>query len=54
MDLPDIHDLFGYVSLDTALQYAHINRPDFNEVYQKLHPSGYARTAPDDESGKQF
>ncbi len=51
MDLPDIQDLFGYVSLDTTLQYAHINRPDFNEVYHKHHPRGYKRTAQDDESG---
>jgi integrase/recombinase XerD len=40
MDLPDIQDLFGYVSLDSTLQYAHINRPDYFEVYQRHHPMG--------------
>ena len=40
MDLPDIQDLFGYVSLDSTLQYAHINRPDYFEVFQRCHPMG--------------
>ena len=40
MDLPDIQDLFGYVSLDSTLQYAHINRPDYFEVYHRYHPMG--------------
>ena len=29
IDLTDIKQLFGYVSLDATLQYAHVNRPDF-------------------------
>ena len=29
---------FGYVSLDATLQYAHINRPDYVEVYRRCHP----------------
>ena len=40
IDLSDIKELFGYVSLDATLQYAHINRPDFVEVYHELHPRG--------------
>ena len=40
MDLNDIRDLFGYVSLDATLQYAHINRPDYFKVYHELHPRG--------------
>ncbi len=40
IDLSDIKDLFGYVSLDATLQYAHINRPDFVKVYHELHPRG--------------
>ena len=40
VDLSDIKELFGYVSLDSTLQYAHINRPDFFEVYHKFHPRG--------------
>ena len=43
-DLSDIKDLFGYVSLDATLQYAHVNRPDFFEVYHKLHPRGQDNT----------
>tara|TARA_Y100001970_G_scaffold267745_1_gene358124 strand:+ start:777 stop:1697 length:921 start_codon:yes stop_codon:yes gene_type:complete len=39
-DLSDIMNLFGYVSLDATLQYAHINRPDFFDIYHKLHPRG--------------
>lgn len=38
MDLNDIRDLFGYVSLDATLQYAHVNRPDYDQVYQDFHP----------------
>ena len=38
--LSDIKELFGYVSLDATLQYAHINRPDFVKVYHELHPRG--------------
>ena len=40
IDLSDIKELFGYVSLDATLQYAHINRPDFVQVYHELHPRG--------------
>ncbi len=40
IDLSDIKELFGYVSLDATLQYAHINRPDFIKVYHELHPRG--------------
>ena len=40
VDLSDIKELFGYVSLDATLQYAHINRPDFVKVYHELHPRG--------------
>lgn len=40
MDLTDIRDLFGYVSLDATLQYAHVNRPDFEEEYHRYHPRG--------------
>ncbi len=40
IDLSDIKELFGYVSLDATLQYAHINRPDFVKVYHELHPRG--------------
>ena len=40
IDLSDIRDLFGYVSLDATLQYAHVNRPDFFEVFHELHPRG--------------
>ena len=45
VDLSDIKDLFGYVSLDATLQYAHINRPDFFKVYHKLHPRGQKNTS---------
>ncbi len=45
MDLNDLRDLFGYVSLDATLQYAHINRPDYHEVYHRLHPRGQNRSA---------
>jgi len=44
IDLSDIKDLFGYVSLDATLQYAHVNRPDFFEVYHELHPRGRKHT----------
>ena len=40
IDLSDIKELFGYVSLDATLQYAHINRQDFVKVYHELHPRG--------------
>lgn len=40
IDLTDIKELFGYVSLDATLQYAHVNRPDFFKVYHELHPRG--------------
>ncbi len=40
IDLSDIMNLFGYASLDSTLQYAHINRPDFFKVYHKFHPRG--------------
>ena len=40
IDLSDIKELFGYVSLDATLQYAHINRPEFVKVYHELHPRG--------------
>ena len=40
INLSDIKELFGYVSLDATLQYAHINRPDFVKVYHELHPRG--------------
>ncbi len=40
IDLSDIKELFGYVSLDATLQYAHVNRPDFVKVYHELHPRG--------------
>jgi len=40
IDLSDIMNLFGYVSLDATLQYSHINRPDFFNVYHELHPRG--------------
>ena len=43
IDLSDIKELFGYVSLDATLQYAHINRPDFVKVYHELHPRGRKR-----------
>ena len=39
-----IMNLFGYVSLDATLQYSHINRPDFFEVYHRLHPRGQKNT----------
>ena len=39
-DLSDIMILFGYASLDSTLQYAHVNRPDFFKVYHKFHPRG--------------
>jgi len=45
IDLSDIKELFGYVSLDATLQYAHINRPDFVKVYHELHPRGRKHTA---------
>lgn len=38
LDLTDLQVLFGYVSLDATLQYAHINRPDYHEVYHRFHP----------------
>ena len=38
LDLTDLAQLFGYVSLDATLQYAHINRPDYVEVYRRCHP----------------
>ena len=38
LDLTDLAQLFGYVSLDATLQYAHINRPDYFEVYKRCHP----------------
>ena len=44
IDLTDIKELFGYVSLDATLQYAHVNRPDFFKVYHELHPRGQKRT----------
>ncbi len=44
IDLTDIRDLFGYVSLDATLQYAHVNRPDFFAVYHELHPRGQKHT----------
>jgi len=44
MDLSDIRDLFGYVSLDATLQYAHINRPDYHDAYHRYHPRGRNRT----------
>jgi len=44
IDLSDIKELFGYVSLDATLQYAHINRPDFVKVYHELHPRGREHT----------
>ena len=44
IDLSDIKDLFGYVSLDATLQYAHVNRPDFFRVYHELHPRGQKHT----------
>jgi integrase/recombinase XerD len=47
IDLSDIRDLFGYVSLDATLQYAHVNRPDFFEVYHELHPRGQKHTEGD-------
>ena len=40
IDLSDIMNLFGYVSLDATLQYAHINRPNFFDVYHEFHPRG--------------
>ncbi|MGK5093626.1 tyrosine-type recombinase/integrase [Deltaproteobacteria bacterium TL4] len=43
MDLTGIQALFGYVDLDATLQYAHINRPDFHEVYHRCHPRGNAK-----------
>jgi len=43
-DLSDIKELFGYVSLDATLQYAHVNRPDFFEVFHKFHPRGQKNT----------
>jgi len=45
IDLSDIKELFGYVSLDATLQYAHINRPDFVKVYHELHPRGRKHAA---------
>ena len=44
VDLTDIKNLFGYASLDTTMQYAHVNRPDFFEVYHELHPRGQKHT----------
>ena len=44
IDLSDIMNLFGYVSLDATLQYSHINRPDFFNVYHRLHPRGQKNT----------
>jgi len=44
IDLSDIRDLFGYVSLDATLQYAHINRPDYHDAYHRYHPRGRNRT----------
>jgi integrase/recombinase XerD len=38
MDLTDLAQLFGFVSLDATLQYAHINRPNYFEVYRRCHP----------------
>ena len=52
MDLPDIQDLFGYVSLDATLQYAHINRPDYIEVYHKYHPLGQHREKKENTAGE--
>ena len=45
IDLTDIKQLFGYVSLDATLQYAHVNRPDFFKVYHEHHPRGEKHTA---------
>ncbi|MBC8258609.1 MAG: tyrosine-type recombinase/integrase [SAR324 cluster bacterium] len=45
IDLSDIRDLFGYVSLDATLQYAHVNRPDYFAVYHELHPRGKKHTS---------
>ena len=44
IDLTDIRDLFGYISLDATLQYAHVNRPDFFKVYHEMHPRGQKHT----------
>lgn len=44
IDLPSIQKLFGYKELDATLQYAHVNRPDYFEVYQKYHPRAQAQS----------
>ncbi len=40
MDLTTIRTLFGYVSLDATMQYAHINRPHYDTVFHDKHPRG--------------
>ena len=40
MDLTAIRTLFGYVSLDATMKYAHINRPHYDTVFHNKHPRG--------------
>ncbi len=40
MDLTDLRELFGFVSLDATLQYQYVNRPDYTEEYHRFHPRG--------------
>ncbi len=40
MDLTDLRELFGFVSLDATLQYQFVNRPDYTEEYHRYHPRG--------------
>ncbi|MBF0349855.1 MAG: tyrosine-type recombinase/integrase [SAR324 cluster bacterium] len=48
MDLDHVMTLMGYVDMDAMLRYAHINRPDYFEVYLKAHPRGRSRNDQND------
>ncbi|MBF0280006.1 MAG: tyrosine-type recombinase/integrase [SAR324 cluster bacterium] len=44
MDLTSIKTLFGYATLSATAQYAHVNTPDYSEVFHKFHPRGQKHT----------
>jgi integrase/recombinase XerD len=39
LGLLELYQILGYASLDSTLQYAHINRPDYAEEFRRYHPS---------------
>jgi len=39
MDLDGIRVLYGYKQLEATTLYAHVNTPDFREIYETHHPS---------------